>query len=146
MLPHFKKIKHAIKDSQRQDIIEAISSYLVSKKKEISVAYLFGSFITQDYFSDIDIGILTEKTLAEPLSFEIGLEIELGRIAEYQVDTRILNGAPLSFCREVIRHGRVILDRDPNLRSDFEGMVLKKYFDFSRFHRRYLAEVLNAPL
>jgi predicted nucleotidyltransferase len=141
-----KKPRYAINNSQKKRIIEAISSYLTSQKKEISIAYLFGSFITEDHFSDIDLGILIYKSLAKPLSFEISLENELEMIAGFSVDARILKGAPLSFCREVIQHGRVILDRDPNFRSDFEGLVLKKYFDFSRFHRRYLAEVFDAPL
>ena len=30
--------------------------------------------------------------------------------------------------------------------ADFESYVLKKYFDFARFRRRYLSEVINAPI
>lgn len=46
----------------------------------------------------------------------------------------------------VIRSGRPIVDKDPNLRADFETRILKHYFDFSPFQRRYLREVLNAPV
>ena len=119
---------------------------MIGQREGISIAYLFGSFITGETFSDIDLGVLSERELERPLNFEIDLENELEKIIKYPVDIRILNGAPISFCQDVIRHGRVILDKDPVLRSDFEGKVLKQYFDFSRFRRRYVAEVINAPV
>lgn len=127
-------------------IIEAISSYLDFECEDIVVAYLFGSFVTEKSFSDIDVGVLNRMDVARPLESELELENELEKIAKFQVDVRILNSAPLSFCQNVIRYGRVILDRDPTLRSDFEGKILKEYFDFSRFRRQYLAEVRNAPV
>jgi hypothetical protein len=38
------------------------------------------------------------------------------------------------------------LDKDPNLRADFEGQILKQYFDVAYFQRQYLQEVANAPV
>ena len=138
-------LKYSIEPSLKQKIIESIANYLIAQKEGISIAYLFGSFITTESFSDIDLGVLTKMVVERPLNFEIELENELERIIGYPVDVRILNNAPLSFCQDVIRHGRAILDRDRNVRADFEGKVLKQYFDFSRFHRQYLAEVIDAP-
>lgn len=103
------------------------------------------SGIRAEFFSDIDPGVLTQMELDRPLDFEVELENELEKVTEYLVDLRALIRAPFSFCQDVIRHGKVILDRDPSLRSDFEGKVLEQYFDFSRFRRRYLVEVVNAP-
>jgi hypothetical protein len=62
------------------------------------------------------------------------------------VDVRVLNGAPLSFQYHVIKDGQVIVDHNPDIRADYEGRVLKQYFDFSRFRMRYLKEVMHAPL
>jgi hypothetical protein len=62
------------------------------------------------------------------------------------VDIRILNRAPISFCQNVIREGKVILDKNPDERAFFQGLILKKYFDFEPFRRRYLREVVNAPI
>jgi len=76
----------------------------------------------------------------------MNMESEIEKISDYQVDVRLLNAAPISFVQNVIRHGQVIVDMDPNFRADFQGMVLKKYFDFSPFRRRYLEEVVNAPI
>jgi hypothetical protein len=62
------------------------------------------------------------------------------------VDVRVIDRAPLSFIQGVLRHGRLIIDRDPDFRADFTGRILKQYFDFSTFRERYLAEIENAPL
>ena len=141
-----QKMKHSLKKPEKQDIIESLSSYLLRQRKDISVVYLFGSFISEESFSDIDLGILTQIEPMRILDFEFRLENQLEQIANHQIDVRFLNNAPISFCQNVIRNGQVILDRDSNLRSDFEGQVLKKYFDFSRFRLQYLAEVKNAPI
>jgi hypothetical protein len=141
-----EKMKHFMESSQKDTLIKEISSYLDLQRENIAAAYLFGSFVTEGSFSDIDLAILTQTEIARPLDFELNLENELEKVAEFPVDVRILNCAPLSFCHNVIRYGRVVLDRDPTLRSDFEGKVLKQYFDFSRFRRQYLAEVTNAPV
>jgi predicted nucleotidyltransferase len=138
--------KHRIKDYQRERVVNKISSYLVERHKEIIAVYLFGSFISAEAFSDIDLAILADSPLDDPLFIEIDLETELEKIVKYRVDVRILNKAPLSFCREVIRTGIVIVDRRPNLRADFQGKILKQYSDFTPFRRRYLYEVVNAPI
>ena len=110
------------------------------------MAYIFGSFLKSDAFSDVDVGILIDHKLDSPLNLELNLEIELEDIVNYPVDVRVLNSAPLSFCQSVIRYGRVILERDTNLRADFMGKILKEYFDFSPYRRRYFREVINAPI
>ncbi len=141
-----KKHKHSLKSDQKDNLVATISSYLEDNFKEIVAAYLYGSFITKRLFSDIDLGILTGNNLTGALNFELELENRLEKIVKYSVDVRILDRAPLSFCQNVIRHRKVILDRDPNLRADFEGQILKQYFDVAYFQRQYLQEVANAPV
>ena len=138
--------RHSLKSSEKEKVIETLSSYLLRQRQDIAAAYLFGSFIVRDVFADIDLAVLTHIDLERVLTFELDLERELEKICNYPVDVRILNAAPLSFCKNVIREGRIILDREPNFRSDFEGKTLKLNFDFARFRSRYLAEVVNAPV
>ena len=141
------KRKQTLSTAQKESIILSISSYLEKHYSNIIAAYLFGSFISStSYFSDIDLALLSETDVSKPLELELQLESQLEKIVNFPVDSRVLNNAPLSFCQNVIRGGRVVLDRNPNLRSEFEGKVLKQYFDFSRFRRRYLAGVENAPV
>ena len=141
-----KKHKHSLKPDQKEKLVTEISLCLKKNFKEIVAAYLYGSFITDLFFSDIDVGILMKNDIEKTLDFELGLESRLEKIVKYPVDVRVLNKAPLSFCRNVIRYRKVILDTKPNLRADFEGQVLKQYFDFAYFQRRYLQEVTNAPV
>jgi predicted nucleotidyltransferase len=107
---------------------------------------LFGSFIAAESFSDIDLGMIIKTEIANLMLFEFELENRLEKICSHPVDVRVLNRASLSFCQNVIRFGKVILDRDPNLRADFEGNIRKQYFDFSRFRKQYLREAVNAPI
>lgn len=139
-------MKHTLTMSGKEKIIEEISSYLFQSHDEILTVYLFGSFISARSFSDIDIGIVTMMDLSQPLDFELELENRLENVIKYPVDVRILNQAPISFSQNVFRNSRVIIDRNPNMRADFEGKVLKQYFDFSPFQKRYLEEVSNAPI
>ena len=141
-----KKKKYTISKSQRVRIAGNISSYLEENLAGITTAYLFGSFVTDAPFSDIDLGVLIKNNRAKTIFFEFELENRLEKIFKHSVDVRILNRAPLSFCQNVIRHGKVILDRDPNLRADFEGNIMKQYFDYSRFRKQYLKEAVNAPI
>ena len=141
-----KKRKYTITKSRKDRIAESISSHLREAMESITTAYLFGSFVTDDAFSDIDLGVIIKTDLANLMLFEFELENRLEKICSHPVDVRVLNRAPLSFCQNVIRFGKVILDRDPNLRADFEGNIRKQYFDFSRFRKQYLREAVNAPI
>lgn len=139
-------MKHFIKKSEKKHLIKKISSFLENENQEIATAYLFGSFVKSESFSDIDLGVITNTDLERPLKFELGMETILENIVKYPVDVRILNHAPFSFSQNVIRHGEIIIDKNPNLRAEFTGNVLKQYFDFSHFRKRYLREVINAPI
>jgi hypothetical protein len=139
-------MKKKFEKPKKERLMEQIISYLTSEYDEITVVYLFGSFITGEFFSDIDIGIVTKVNPVKTLKFELDLEIRLEKIVGCPVDVRVLNYAPLSFCQNVIRQGIVIIDHNPDNRADFEGRILKKYFDFAPFRQRYLQEVSNAPI
>ena len=137
--------KHTLAKQKKEEIIKTISTCLL-QHDEIFAAYIFGSFITGESFADIDLGLLLRHEFENPLEYEIELESKLEKLVKFGMDVRVLNKAPVSFAQNVIRHGQVIVDTDPNRRSDFESYALKKYFDFARFRRRYLAEVSNAPI
>jgi len=139
-------MKKKFEKSKKERLTEQIISYLTSEYDEITVVYLFGSFVTGEFFSDIDIGIVTKVNPVKAIKFELDLEIRLEKIVGCPVDVRVLNYAPLSFCQNVIRQRTVIIDHNPGYRADFEGTILKQYFDFAPFRKRYLQEVYNAPV
>ena len=140
-----KTIKHTITKREKEKITKTISSYL-QQHKEVFAVYIFGSYVTGEPFRDIDLGILVRNEPKNLLEYEFELEIKLEELVKFAVDVRVLNNAPVTFVQNVIRHGKIIIDSKPNIRSDFESYILRKYFDFAPFRRRYLAEVINAPL
>ncbi len=79
------------------------------------------------------------------MSFEFEEE-EINSIIKFPADVRIINQALLSFVYHVIKEGMLIKDEEIDKRSDFEGMIFKKYGDFSIYRKRYLREVINAPI
>jgi len=137
--------KYTITKQKKEEIAKTISNYLL-QHDDIYLAYLFGSFIAGRSFADIDLGISVHHQPENVLEYEIQLENNLEKLLKFPIDVRILNKAPLSFLQNVIRHGLVIVDNEPNTRSDFESYVLRKYFDFARFRRRYLSEAINAHI
>jgi predicted nucleotidyltransferase len=141
-----KAKKHQLNGLQKDRVTDRISSCLKGEGKAIVAAYLFGSFVTDAVFSDLDIGLIMVEAVDQPLKYEMALEGKLERITGFPADVRVLNRTPLAFCQNVIRQGKLVLDAEPNLRAAFEGRVLKEYFDFRRFRRRYLNEVVNAPV
>ncbi len=139
-------MKKQIPESEKQSIIERISSRL-KRQKKINFAYIFGSFVSEKKFSDIDIGIfVASESNIDSLYFELKMEKELHSLLHLPVDVRIVNNAPLSFVYHVIKEGILIKDEDPSQRADFEGLIFKKYLDCAFFRKQYLKEVINAPI
>lgn len=137
--------KHTMPPSERAGISETIAARLCRSFPEIAAAYIFGSFVGQESFGDIDIGVLLAgEELPAPLEYEISMENALEKEVRLPVDVRVLNSAPLSFQYHVIKSGSLVIDKDPNRRAAFEGKVRKQYFEFSRFRKRYLKEVAHA--
>ncbi len=138
--------KRKLSDKDKQDLINTISN-IFRTKKDIVFAYIFGSFVSKDEFKDIDIGVyISNIESATILKLELELESELEDIIRIPADVRIINNAPISFVYNILRNKSVILDNNIDLRSDFEGIVLKKYFDFQYFRKEYLREIVNASI
>lgn len=133
-------------EPEKSRIVGVISD-LLSERVEIVFAYIFGSFVSDANFSDIDIGVFVQG-IAQPASLnsELQLERQIESLVHIPADVRILNSAPPSFIFQIIKRSRRVVDKDPNLRAEFEGRILKEYFDFAPFRRRYLEEVGHAPL
>ena len=126
--------------------IEKVSSHL-RKKKNIIFAYIFGSYARNEKFTDVDVGIyINKKKIQDNMTLEFKLEEEIKSLINFPVDVRIINHAPLSFVYQLIKEGILIVDRDISKRTDFEGIIFKKHFDFARFQKQYLKEVVDAPV
>lgn len=141
-----KKFRYNRSPEEKQNIVQRIVTYLESAQPEMLAVYLFGSFAKDKPFADIDIAILFSTVMDEPLNDELDIENNIEKLISIPVDVRVMNAAPLSFQYQVIHDGRVLIDREPQHRAEYEGQILKQYFDFSRYRKRYLKEAVYAPL
>ena len=108
----------------------------------VAFAYLFGSKAKgyANKLSDWDIAVYfsdpADKIGHWP-AFE--LEAKLARAVGGMVQVTVLNAllSPL-FGFEIMKDGVVLLDRDPNLRMEFENRTLRYYHDWQYFLKRQM--------
>lgn len=131
---------------EKDVLIERISNILKTKEY-VLFAYIFGSFASGERFNDIDVGIfISGERTRSPLRLELEIENELEDSVRMPVDVRIINNAPLSFIYNILKNNIVVVDKDRSFRTEFEGLIYKKYFDFQHLRREYLREIINAPV
>jgi predicted nucleotidyltransferase len=115
---------------------------ILDGQSSIAFAYLFGSKAKghANRLSDWDVAVY----FSDPID-KIGhwpafeLEAKLARAVGGTVQVTVLNTllSPL-FGFEIVRHGVVLLDRDQNLRMEFENRILRYYHDWQYFLKRQM--------
>ena len=140
-MQNFKK--RSMNDSEKKRTLDEITSAMIDRES-IVFAYLHGSFLNNS-FRDVDIAIYVQGKLTkkEALKQELTLERELEERIKLPFDVRILNYSPLSFRYNVFKDGKLILSKNDTVRSDFESLSLREYFDFNFYRKRYMREVLG---
>ena len=94
--------------------------------------YLFGGLATGGVkpLSDVDIAVFVRDTegLAE---YKLDLFDRLAAaLGTAELDLVVLNTAPTSLAGRILRHRRVLVDKDPFRRHAYESLTLRKFFDF----------------
>lgn len=107
----------------------------VFKKNGAVFAYLFGSYakgrVTK--LSDIDFAVYL-KNYSDSFDIQLKIMDQLGGILKIEkIDVVILNEAPPLLAHQAATSGKVILDKDPELRFSFEGKTLQTIEDTSYF-------------
>jgi len=137
--------KRRLSKGEKEDLIEKISDIL-KEEGFVLFAYIFGSFASDSDFKDIDIGIFVSGESRSSLELELDLEGKIEDIIHIPVDVRVMNNAPPYFIYNILKEGVIIVDRDKSIRSDFEGLIYKKYFEFQHLRNEYLREIINATV
>jgi predicted nucleotidyltransferase len=117
----------------------SLLEYLASQP-DVVAAYIFGS-VAQGRArpqSDVDIAVLLSADLDEETRFDRRLRLgwEVERLIGRQTDLVVLNDAPPLLQHQVLKHGRLIFERDRAARVEFEvraGQIyadLKPMYDF----------------
>lgn len=119
---------------RKEKIINLIKEVL-TKERRIVFAYIYGSFITAKDFRDIDIGIYLRNPVKNPYVVSSDIKIDLSRLSKKRglkftaddFDVRVINDAPFTFLKRVFEEGILIIDYDPELRTDIIERVSLKY-------------------
>ncbi|NLI56542.1 hypothetical protein GX420_06155 [bacterium] len=105
----------------------------LSQKKEIEFVQIFGSFLSNLPFEDIDIGVyLNEDFLkrVNKLEYIIDLSIILEeKIKGYEFDVIILNDMPFSFLYHIFKEGELIFTKDEEKYYDYILYIINNYLD-----------------
>lgn len=107
-------------------------------------AYLHGSFLTEDDFHDIDVGVHIAAPADRRLSRALDLAVRLTRESAFPVDVRPLDDATLAFRYHVFRTGRLLISRDDELLADCMERTMREYLDIAPLLRRATVEAFGA--
>jgi predicted nucleotidyltransferase len=121
-------------------IEERLRELLAQAPTEYVAAYLFGSQAhgKARADSDVDVGFWRSAPSAPRLEDQPYLYAEeLGQALGKEVDLVELNKAPPDLIHEVLSHGKIILDRDPDARIGFEVRARQSYLDLRPHLLRY---------
>jgi len=109
-----------------KDSIINIVEDILKKEKSITFAYFFGSFINEERYSDIDIGIYLKSLSENPYFTTSHLKHKISRILSAHdihfraddIDIIVMNYLPFTFLNRIFREGILIFDKDPELRAN----------------------------
>ncbi|HBR16894.1 MAG: hypothetical protein A3G39_07320 [Deltaproteobacteria bacterium RIFCSPLOWO2_12_FULL_43_16] len=118
-----------------RDKMTSIISEVLRKDNEVVFAYLYGSFIMDDSFKDIDIFVYISGR-GNPFACAVRLKesilnaaIHAGieKFAVDDFDVRIINDSPYDFAIDLLSEGRLIVDKDPELRTSYIEDISDEY-------------------
>jgi len=118
----------------REKVISTISRVLEGEEKVI-FAYLWGSFVKEESFEDIDIFVYEKDfddnfTLSSNLKeriYEEFLKEKIDLFSIDEIDVNIINDAPYDFVIDILREGLLLVDKDPELRTDYIERISDEY-------------------
>lgn len=139
--------------NNKEEIESKINRFLQSRP-EISFAYIFGSFIQNENYHDIDIAVYLYKNFDKndlkkfPYGYESSLISELTLLVRKKVDFIVMNNADITLQQRIINKGILIFSKDDHIRISYENFIRKLYIDsdnIRRIKRKYLnKKIVNA--
>ena len=118
-----------------REAIKAEIHAVLEQDLRLAFAYLYGSFCRQEPFQDIDIGVYAADSDVNPYVLSADLKERLSAhlrsrtvdLSADRFDVQVLNQAPFTFMRRIFGEGVLIIDRNPELRTDIIEHVSRKY-------------------
>ena len=133
---------------ENKRLIKESVARILAEREEILFAYLFGSFVHDPRFHDLDVGIyLREDAYAFPgpegtFDLEMAVGLELEKNLGYPADVKVLNRASVALCHAVT-NGTVLFSRDEGQRLNWVEKTWDHYLDMRYFLRSSLFDLLG---
>lgn len=137
-----KRIFHLDREEKRRRVGHL--KKILESQDEIAFAYLFGSFLGDLPFHDLDVGIYTEgikEAEGTPYAFRLTERLSTG--LQLSVDVRLLNFAPVTFLYHVLR-GELIYEKNELVRSQVWERTVQRYLDLKPILYRGMKEAFAA--
>ena len=130
---------HRLSFAEKQQVIRRLAEEMEGQK-EVAFAYLYGSFIEDSPFHDIDVGVyLSGIGQAEAFIIAVKLASRLSIALNLEVDVRVLDFAPISFIFQVIC-GQIVFERAPEVRMGIVENAIHQYLDIKPLLHRAMKE------
>ncbi len=118
----------------KQKILDLLKETLLQDNR-IIFAYVYGSFVNEQSFRDIDVGIYAKNSEENPFVLSADIKTQLSYLFKEEgidlsadhFDIQIINHAPFTFLKRVFKEGILLVDHDPELRTDLVEYVSLKY-------------------
>jgi len=113
--------------------LERTINRVFNNREEVLLGYLYGSYNlgNKTEFSDIDIGIILDKSFKKHYLYQVDLSLEIEKefVNKIEIDLCILNDATPRFLYNIIKNGRIIHSKDKTVQHEFEIRVLYDYLE-----------------
>jgi len=131
-------------EEQKTQILSVIREVL-AREDEIIFAMVYGSFVEDLPFRDIDLGIYVKNlntTSYFDYEFDISQKVQLALESNIPIDVRIVNLAPLPFKFRVIT-GMLLFTQDDRVWEEFAIEVARAYMDMAPLREKYILESIS---
>ncbi len=132
--------------TEKEAIIRQLTQIL-DTREEIIFSYLHGSFVDGQYFRDLDVAVYVDEgkiSREDVWDYEFKLASDLQEpIRGVIIDPKVFNYAPVGFQYHVTC-GRLLTNRDDDLRVDVITRVWNLYFDQLPVIKQYLKDMVTA--
>ncbi len=127
---------------QKKKIFTRLKEILI-ERDEILFAYIHGSFLDNLPFHDIDVALYVdpkEVDSSQSFDYSLGLSVELSQKLGKDIDTKVMNYAPVGFQHSVYKNGKLLFSREDSLRLDLLEKNSLDYISFYEFSVQFIKE------
>lgn len=127
-------ICHSISKTEKERLTSVISNVLTNDE-DIIFVYLYGSFTTDSSFKDIDIFVYVRngedpfgnaaRIKEKVFDAVIASGFDVFTIDDF--DVRVINNSPYDFAIDLLCKGQLIVDKDPELRTNYIEQISDEY-------------------